>query len=906
MEPITLDDLWTALGDDERRRAADAFWMSRVDPKADKERERIQVKLARAMNFRTQFVQRAKPPDKTKWLLARIGSADLREDRELLIRVWLLTHHLPVITAFLDATAVVHKAGFIADTAVAPRPEFIRAALKMLVAKGPSLAVGVYLGYLCVYSIEILKDVPGAIAAEAIDLRDLLGLRPPATVPSSERTLPPVPASPVTAPAPKRIEADEFTTLDNLLIRQVVATAFHEEGAATVDELEDLVEEAVELNASRHRTVFHRGFLHAILDRPLVLNFPGENEARRLWYLTGALMGLLRSGDPKRFLVLLREQHKIVSTLIDRGDLACGSLLLPHVYEPLLEAGEFAQLCRWMRRHIGREPLSMQCRLLADLQADGEDLFKGGKSSEGSLLFDAVRDVLSSELSLPDEFAPSLRIANTRRRAQVFQSRGNFSEAKRLFENVAKTGTPVDAARALGDRGLIEAGFKALEPALPRADAASNVELCTALSRGRDFFERAVTTDSAAAIKGHLCLGILGLVGVPSVPAKSATHFRQAYESMLRRERSYAGTGLIEWCRFCYGIALLEMLDESVVPIADDLMRQSIVSGIRFPLVLWERGVRAASMFADHSLAERICRHLLEARERGIPTLLADTKLYERSPSLRRVYFEWLCNGQANIDHQWDGSRGILASSLRAGELELAQLALDQLERIAVMLQNRRAEFCELLDQPAAYSPAWDPEDAETAHVRMLELDGDLDTAAQILVKRFYRLRQIGTPLSSAQAQQIVEQLREYQVGSVDCERLDELLGQESGGQPSASQPNGTASAPSVRVLYIGGNETQQQYEGPIRQVFARTMPNLTLHFLFPGWTSNWHTWVEDVKRKLPHVHAVVLSSMVRTQFGRHVRALCNEATPWFPCTGRGKQSLIRSIARAAEVASSR
>lgn len=45
MEPITLDDLWTALGDDERRRAADAFWTFHVDPKADKERERVQTKL---------------------------------------------------------------------------------------------------------------------------------------------------------------------------------------------------------------------------------------------------------------------------------------------------------------------------------------------------------------------------------------------------------------------------------------------------------------------------------------------------------------------------------------------------------------------------------------------------------------------------------------------------------------------------------------------------------------------------------------------------------------------------------------------------------------------------------------------------------------------------------------------
>jgi hypothetical protein len=899
MEPVTLDDLWMALGDEERRLAADAFWTSRADPKANEERERVQAKLAHAMNFRPQFVQRAKPLEKTKWLLARIGSTNLRNDRELLIRVWLLTHHLSVITAFLDATAVVHSQGLIADNAVAPSPELIRAALKTLMDQGPPLAVGVYLGYLCVYPGGVLNDVPGAISREAIDLRQLLGLLPPTVTPTLERTSP-APTSMETATAPKTIEADEFTTLDNLLIRQIVATAFHEFGAATVDELEDLVDEAVELNASRHRTLFHRGFLHAILDRPLVLNFPGENEARRLWYLTGVLMGLLRSGDPKRFLVLLRGQHKLVSILIARSELACGSLLLPHVYEHLLQAGELAQLCHWMRRHIARAPRLMQCRLLDDMQGDGEDLFKDGKISEASLLFDAVRDVLGSGLSLPAEFDTSLRIANTRRRAQVYQSRGNFSEAKRLFEEVANAGTPVDAARALGDRGLIEAGFRAMEPALPRAEAASNVELCAALTRGRDFFERAVTTNSGEAIKGHLCLGILGLVGVPSASASAASHFRQAYESMLRRERSYAGTGLIEWCRFCYGIALLEVLDESSLPLADDLLQQSIKSGISFPLVLWERGVRAASMFADHSLAERVCRHLLEAREQGIPTLLADTKLYERSPSLRRVYFEWLCEGQASIDHQWDGSRRILASALRAGEPELAQLAIDQLERIAVSLHSRRAEFRDLLDHPAAYSPAWDPEDAETAHVRMLELDGEFDAAAQIVMKRFYRLRQIGTPVSLAHAQQVVEQLREYKVGAVDCDRLSLLLGQESVAQPGADREGNAASVQPLSVLYIGGNETQRQYEGPIRQAFARSMPNLTLSFLFPGWTSNWHKWVEDVKRRLPHVHAVVLSSMVRTQFGRHVRALCDEAKPWFPCTGRGRQSLTLSIERAA------
>ena len=102
-----------------------------------------------------------------------------------------------------------------------------------------------------------------------------------------------------------------------------------------------------------------------------------------------------------------------------------------------------------------------------------------------------------------------------------------------------------------------------------------------------------------------------------------------------------------------------------------------------------------------------------------------------------------------------------------------------------------------------------------------------------------------------------------------------------------------------VTLLYIGGNEIQRQYEQAIRADMAKEHPAWSLEFYYPGWTSNWNVHLDNVRPKIWSSDAVVLSHLVRTQFGRHVRKTCDESIPWFPCTGRGKDSLKRSIKEA-------
>jgi len=104
-----------------------------------------------------------------------------------------------------------------------------------------------------------------------------------------------------------------------------------------------------------------------------------------------------------------------------------------------------------------------------------------------------------------------------------------------------------------------------------------------------------------------------------------------------------------------------------------------------------------------------------------------------------------------------------------------------------------------------------------------------------------------------------------------------------------------------VSILLVGGNEVQARYDDAIRDHFRRLDPRLRIEFIHPAWSSNWNAEVEDVKRKLASHQALVVMRFNRTQFGRHVRRLAGEhGKLWFPCTGHGRDSLIRAIARAA------
>ncbi len=222
------------------------------------------------------------------------------------------------------------------------------------------------------------------------------------------------------------------------------------------------------------------------------------------------------------------------------------------------------------------------------------------------------------------------------------------------------------------------------------------------------------------------------------------------------------------------------------------------------------------------------------------------------------------------------------------------------MEGIAVELAPKRRELITMLETPATYSPAWEPADADAARTRLLEIEGQYDAAAQIVLQ---------LPSGSCPRRRPPTRPRQgpprhgggLRRARCRCRELP-------------ATPSGTPAIPchgrhlldplragaKARVLYVGGNEKQRACEEDLAAAFRAEYPGLEVVFIFPGFTSNWHVYVDEVRRLLPTVDALVLSFLVRTQFGRHVRAMCGESCPWFPCTGRGRQSMRASIERAA------
>jgi hypothetical protein len=107
-----------------------------------------------------------------------------------------------------------------------------------------------------------------------------------------------------------------------------------------------------------------------------------------------------------------------------------------------------------------------------------------------------------------------------------------------------------------------------------------------------------------------------------------------------------------------------------------------------------------------------------------------------------------------------------------------------------------------------------------------------------------------------------------------------------------------------LRLLFVGGNETQERYCASLQADFMRKFPGLSLSFHFPGWSSNWGAKADRVKAELREAHAMVLMPMVRTLFGRTVRAEASrQAVPWIACTGKGRASLERALLEGVHVA---
>lgn len=104
-----------------------------------------------------------------------------------------------------------------------------------------------------------------------------------------------------------------------------------------------------------------------------------------------------------------------------------------------------------------------------------------------------------------------------------------------------------------------------------------------------------------------------------------------------------------------------------------------------------------------------------------------------------------------------------------------------------------------------------------------------------------------------------------------------------------------------LRLLLVGGNETQEHHDEKIRSYFRAEFPGLEVDFEHTPRTSHWDQYYARIKGWLGRYDGVVLMSLMRTNMGSSLRALANQqGKPWFPCAGTGRTFIQDAILKAA------
>lgn len=151
---------------------------------------------------------------------------------------------------------------------------------------------------------------------------------------------------------------------------------------------------------------------------------------------------------------------------------------------------------------------------------------------------------------------------------------------------------------------------------------------------------------------------------------------------------------------------------------------------------------------------------------------------------------------------------------------------------------------------------------------------------------------------SAIEAAQELHVLTAEEVGAVEAEHLSRSQ------NAAAVETTSSSAATPVRVVFVGGNETQAAYvpyiEGVLNEKYGG---RVTVTWVDQTWGSNWHIVAERVDRLLSDADVVCLMTFVRTALGGRVRKLSKaHGVPWVAVTGHGRAALIGSIHEAVGV----
>jgi len=797
---------------------------------------------------RAKFLARARPADQS------LVAGALRQLH--------LRNRKPLLGAFLDALGVEHREGQVVALPDEPAPvDALERAIRTCLGGFPRPDCELYWDVLQAsghaYWTNLLDARRAVIAAETEFAAD-----PP----------PPKVERPVVEP----VAPVGFSPLDRMVQDAVVASVARSAGALAMEDLREAVDEFVALNTKRVGSYHHVGFLDALAgDGEISVAFPEADDARRGWYLAGAVEACARRAEHARILDLL-DRHPATFAQYGLAAHPAFRRVVPPLVAALSASGRAGEAATLLH------PKTMAA-LWSELASPLLEVVAGFLRRQQVDAAEPLLDLLEQAGAADGELLAQLR----RRRAHCLRLRRKWSDAESLLREMASD----DDGALLADRGLVACRLRGLvDVALP-SDPAERASFAGTLEAGREWFAAA-----AQAPQGHghgdFCLGVLHLARDDVDVARP--HLRRAVAEMAGRPATYRELGILGRAELYLAFAESRAMDVARAPAAFALLARSLEDQPQEAPDLVRATVENLALLAPRRAREFLTQwrdHLGD----GFLDIACQAQFLRDDPELRELVRQRAARTTRSAEQRFADHESLLAAAIATGDADAAADGLDALEGLADELPSR---FLDLLGDRDRCGTLWNADDVALARARVLRGQGRLAEAGVCLRDVAFRVLRDGGWDAPRQAQELLELIESFGV-----EPETELKAAVAAAQRTSPPAEPAVHVPRGKVLFVGGNETQERYDEPLRAWVAERYQHVDLVLKHPGWESTWARQLKRMESDVAGCDAMVIMRFVRTQLGRALRRRCNDrGIRWTACTGHGLDSIRRAVEAAVEV----
>ena len=482
------------------------------------------------------------------------------------------------------------------------------------------------------------------------------------------------------------------------------------------------------------------------------------------------------------------------------------------------------------------------------------------------------------------------------------RANGAFDNARTEFESLLEEATVDQMAELYSDIGLAAGKFRWLDDVSVPADKSESEVMGGRIREGQDYFRKAIDLDGAIATNARYSLGVLALID--GEYATAIEHLDDAFLGALERLNRYRSVRVWPRLKVYLAIGLLAGADEDRFEIAADHMSVWDELDTRHrPMWLLTDAVLPVAM-ASERIRDVLTQTLIALDPQLVDSFREELNSDPESApvALAHAVTERCGSGNRRPVAEWADLEFLLAYHLGKDDAESARTILDDMEVLTAEHSELSDDFERLVSDSESYYPAWDEEDADFSRAGNLERSAHYELAAAVLESRFHSYMR---DENIEQARGLIERVRGYGTSEECVSRMESRFEAVAAQNLERhEEPRDSTAMPSQSILFVGGSEMEARHDSAVQAALKEIRPNISVEFIHTGWSGHWGGYLEEINRKMPDQDAIVVTRYIRTELGKSVRRAAGSASiVWVGCTGSGRQSILRSIINASDLA---